>query len=261
MMKLHKKSVYAGLLMLLMALMAVSVAYAITIVVDGVREAVWDTGAGGQLPGIQNDPDEPAITDGYDMQQVLWTNDQTNMYLLIQTFADTIWTGTPRPTIVICLDTDNSTITGGFYANCNNMSGIDRSIIIDRANFVGTTLNVLVNDGDPNTGTPINGGIWGARTTNVSEISIPLADLGLGGVTCTGNIQANVYFDNGIVDPDDNTPDSGTFAISCGSPTAVSMKNISTATTNPANWVGALALMLAVVTTGAVVVRRRQPTA
>lgn len=44
-------------------------------------------------------------------------------------------------------------------------------------------------------------------------------------------------------------------------PTAVSMQNISTATTNPANWVGALALVLAVVTTGAVVARRRQPIA
>lgn len=39
------------------------------------------------------------------------------------------------------------------------------------------------------------------------------------------------------------------------------MQNISTATTNPANWVGALALVLAVVTTGAVVARRRQPIA
>jgi LPXTG-motif cell wall-anchored protein len=36
----------------------------------------------------------------------------------------------------------------------------------------------------------------------------------------------NIFFDNGTTDPDDNTPDSGTINIGCGSPTAVTFSSI-----------------------------------
>ena len=116
--KVMKSRKYVVFLLLLLAMVVgTAVVHAITIVVDGVREAVWDTGSGVQLPGIQNDINEVDITDGYDIEQFLWTNDQDNMYFLMQTFATTIWTGTPIPTLVVCIDTDNNTTTGGSYAN------------------------------------------------------------------------------------------------------------------------------------------------
>lgn len=215
----------AVLFALLIGLSMVTVVSAITITVDGVREGVW-AGSGGQTPGIQSDANEGGITDGYDVEEVLWTNDQTNFYFLMQTYANTIWTGTPRPTLVICIDTDDNTATGGTYANCNNMTGIDRSIVVDRG--AGTTLNVDVLDSDPNTGNSIGAGI-GARTNPsgvVNEVSVSLADLGLNSAAaCSGPMPAVIYFDNGVVDPDDNTPDTGTFNLTCGAPTAVTLAN------------------------------------
>src|SRR5512135_3533524 len=91
-------------------LLIVSVASAIEIVVDGVRETAWN-GA-----GSVTDPNEPAITDGYDIDTFQWTNGgptnvggSGNMFFLISTYANTITTGFPPPTIVICLNTDNNT--------------------------------------------------------------------------------------------------------------------------------------------------------
>lgn len=217
---------FLTLFVMLISLFFVQTSYAITIVIDGIREVVWDTGAGIQLPGIQNDVNEGGITDGYDVEQVLWTNDTTNFYFLMQTYANTIWTGTPRPTLVICINTDNNLGTGGTYANCNNMTGIDRSIVIDRG--VGATLNVDVLDSDPNTGNSLGAGT-GARVNTVNEISVSLALLGLNSAAaCTGPMPAVIYFDNGVVDPDDNTPNTGTFNLTCGAPTAVTMQNVET---------------------------------
>lgn len=256
MLKRNRKAAILLLLALMMVL-GTAVVHAITIVIDGVREAVWDTGAGLQIPGIQNDPNEGPITDGYDIEQVLWTNDQNNMYFLMQTYADTIWTGTPRPTMVICLDTDNDTGTGGSYPNCNNMIGIDRSIIVQRLNASGTTLAVEVVDSDPNTGNYVGDGV-GARQNNVNELSVALADLGLDSTTaCINIIPAVIYFDNGIVDPDDNTPDTGTFTLSCGSPTAVTLQSITTSSSPVAALSVAAVLMLAVVSAGFVLYRRQ----
>ena len=42
-------------------IMVVGVAYAITITVDGTKEAAWN-GSGGQTPGSQTDLDETGIT-------------------------------------------------------------------------------------------------------------------------------------------------------------------------------------------------------
>lgn len=218
---------FLTLLVVLLSLFFVQTSYAITIVIDGIREAVWDTGAGAQLPGIQNDLNEGGITDGYDVEQVLWTNDTSNFYFLMQTYANTIWSGTTPPILVICIDTDNNTATGGTYANCNNMSGIDRSIVIDQG-LTATSLDVLVLDSDPNTGNPLGTGT-GARVNTVNEISVSLALLGLNSAAaCTGPMPAVIYFNNGVVDPDDNTPDTGTFNLTCGSPTAVTMQNVET---------------------------------
>lgn len=260
--KVMKSRKYVVFLLLLLAMVVgTAVVHAITIAVDGVREAVWDTGSGVQLPGIQNDINEVDITDGYDIEQFLWTNDQDNMYFLMQTFATTIWTGTPIPTLVVCIDTDNNTTTGGSYANCNNMIGIDRSIVYTRANFNGTVLTGTIYDGDPNAGIPI-AGASGARlaTGRVNEVAMSLTDLGINSSSaCINNMRAAIYFDNGISDPDDRTPDSGTFTIGCGTPTAVNLQSFTPAgnsTLPVVAFIGFLALVI--VSFGVVIVRREQ---
>ena len=228
-------------------------ALAVTITVDGVKEAVWDAGdGGGDVPGSQTDPDEGLITNGYDIQEFKWTNNASNMFFLMDTYATTIWTGTPFPTLIICLDMDNNTATGGTYTNCAGMSGIDRSIS-------ATRFGAEIYDSDPNTGNFINVASLG-RAGEITEIGAAFADLGLGTTfTCGGTIVAAVYFDNGIVDPDDNTPDTGTFNIGCGGPTAVGLANQSAEWMNPAGTLLVLVLALGLVTmVGYTFIARRQ---
>jgi hypothetical protein len=226
----HKSRLLAVLgTSLAIILLTVQAAYAITITVDGTRESAWD-GDMGQLPGIQSDPDESGITDGYDVEEFRWTNDATNMYFLMDTYASTIWTGNPAPTLVICINLDNNTATGGSYSNCNNMTGIDRSIVVTR-------YGIDVYDGDPNTGTLISATTQDATSGDITEVSIDLASLGIGSTfSCIQGMPAAIYFDNGIGDPDDHTPDTGLFTIGCGSPTSITISE-SNAQPSSAQWV------------------------
>lgn len=227
-MKIKKSMSKAAIfgVVLALGLFLVSTVYAVNITVDGIKDPSW-SGGGGQTPGVQNDANEAGITDGYDVEQFLYTNNTTDMFFAIDTYANTIYSGTPFPTVVICLDTDNNVATGGSYANCNGMSGIDRSIVL--TGFSGTLLSQLY-DGDPNTGTDITGTatMSQAYATDFTEVSVDLASLGLTGAACVNDIQAAIYFDNGITDPDDNTPDTGLITMSCGSPTAVAYKSAQT---------------------------------
>ena len=234
---------------LILTLMMTGIVQAITIVVDGTKEAVWDTGSGGQTPGSQSDVNEGTITDGYDIEEFKWTNDTTNMYFLMDTYATTIWTGTPAPTLVICIDVDNNTGTGGSYANCNNMTGIDRSIIVTR-------FGAEVYNGDPNTGTYVDVAT-SARSGDITEVGVELADLGIPGTfTCSQGMPTAVYFDNGITDPDDNTPDSGTISIGCGAPTAVTISKIG-AQALGYQWTIAAAGTISLVGAGVIFVHKR----
>jgi len=191
------------------------VAYAITIVVDGIKESAWN-GSGGQTPGSVTDANESAIADGRDIKEFKWTNDSTNMYFLMETYANTVWTGNPYPTLVICMDTDNNSGTGGTYTNCG-MTGIERSIVCTR---YGCELY----DGDPDNGTLISNPAFG-KATVYAEVGASISDLGLSGI-CDGRSMATaIYFDGGTTDPDDNTPDTGTFPLTCGTPTAVTLQS------------------------------------
>ncbi|WP_160317038.1 hypothetical protein, partial [Ardenticatena maritima] len=188
--------------------------WAATIIVDGDREATWSS-----IPVGQPDANEGTISDDVDINLVKWTNDTTNMYFMIDT------QGTPRlssgfnPTrVYICLNTDNNTTTGSTYNNCNNQSGFDRYILINGAS------SVEVYDGSFNL---ISNGTLGyntSATTPVIEVSVALSDLGFGPGNCPSQVPTVVYYDNGTTDPDDNTPDSGTFNTNCGSPTAVTLE-------------------------------------
>ncbi len=148
----------------------------------------------------------------------------------MKTYTDTSYSGAPFPTVIICLNIDNNTGTGGSYANCNGMTGIDRSILWNR-------FFIQVYDGDVNAGTLITTAVANRQTaTNVTEVAVDLASLGLPSpFTCTQTIQAAIYFDNGTLDPDDTTPDAGTVTIGCGGPTAVTLQT-SEATSAPAVW-------------------------
>ena len=143
---MFRKTTAALTFAVILSLLIVSVASAIEIAVDGVREAAWN-GSGGQTPGSITDPNEAAITNGYDIDTFQWTNSGSianggsgNMFFLISTYANTIVVGFPAPTIIICLNTDNAA-SGGTYANCNNMTGIDRSIAINLTNGSVTVFN------------------------------------------------------------------------------------------------------------------------
>ncbi len=215
---MSRKAILALIISLVATLMLTGIAYAITITVDGVRESAWD-GVAGQTPGSVSDPNESTITDGYDIARFQWTNDQTNMYFLIETYTNTITAGDPLPAVYVCMDTDNNTATGDTYANCNGMTGIDRSLSI-------FSNEVSVRLGAPLTTTILVGSGTRAVQTTISEISVTLSHLGFSAGTCPPVIPTAIYFDNGIADPDDNVPDSGTFAIGCGSPTAVTLDSL-----------------------------------
>ena len=246
-----RKTTTAFTFAIILALMIVGVAGAITIVVDGAQEAAW-SGSGGQIPGTVADPNEAAITDGYDIETFKWTNDQTNIYFLFQTYANTIYTGFPQPTIIICFNTDNNTATGAAYANCNGMTGIDRSVTISSS-------GVTVFDGAPG-GTVLGPGVR-ATQNMITEVSVPLSLFGFGPGTCPGNIPAAIYFDNGITDPDDNVPDSAPTAVSCGGTTAVTLSSLQAQPTTSPVLPVALVGVSAAALIGVVFLIRRRKTA
>jgi hypothetical protein len=220
---MSRRTVLACAIALLGALLFSSIAYAISINVDGVREAAWN-GSGGQTPGIFTDTDEITITNGYDIQRVQWTNDGTYMYFLLQTYTDTILDNFPVPTIYICLDTDNDAGTGGDYANCNNMTGIERTIKIDRyvtAVYLDDPSGILIDEGNRGT------------ATDITEVAFTLSSLGFSSTSCPISITSAIYFDNGIGDPDDNVPNIGTLTLSCGSPTAVTLNSLQAQPASP----------------------------
>jgi hypothetical protein len=254
-MKTMNKVRMAMVLSVILALAVVSTALAITIIIDG-SDSDW-VSVGGQTPGNQTDANEDGnpvgeevISDQYDIEYFRWTNDQTYMYFLLKTYTNTTWTGLPRPTVFICLNTDNLP-TGGSYANCNGMTGIDYTIVVDRN-------GVYVIQGEPNSGTDVSTGNEDfARVGALTEMSVELSTLGLNtGATCNQNITAAIYFDNGAGDYDDTTPDSGTFTIGCGIPTAVTLNSLSGAAGLP---ILAIALLGAsVLAIGAVIFTRRR---
>jgi hypothetical protein len=248
---MFRKTTTAFTFAVILSLLVVGVAGAITIVVDGIREAAWN-GSGGQTPGTVTDPNEAAITDGYDIQTFQWTNDQTNIYFLFETYANTIYTGFPAPTIVICFNTDNNTATGGAYANCNNMTGIDRSVTISAA-------GVTVFDGIPG-GTVLGTGTR-ATVNTITEVSVSLSLFGFGPGTCPSVIPAAIYFDNGITDPDDNVPDTNPTTVSCGGPTAVTLSSLQAQPTTSPVLPVALVGVSAAALIGVVFLIRRKKTA
>ena len=116
---LKKSWLRLGALLALLLVLAVPLAYAKTITVDG-DPSDW-AAAPAQGP-LVTDPDEGAILQRLDIGDVYFTNDTVSLYWRIDTLAGTNWVGT---TMVFCFDTDNSTATGSVDPLCNNAPGID----------------------------------------------------------------------------------------------------------------------------------------
>lgn len=240
----RKTRLFAVVLSVVLMLVLAGVAYAITIVIDGQKDADW-SGIPGQTPGVANDPQEPTIDARYNIKQVLWTNDALgvapwgHMYWLVETFAnyDNIYPPL-APQIIICLDVDNNTGTGtAAVGYCNNMVGVDRRITanvrlgtvsVERWNSATSAFVVV---GKPAGGMrddayydPSSTGI--AQTPYI-EIGVDLLSLGIiNSATCLSTMPAAIYYDNGILDPEDTVPDTGTVNMGCGSPTAITLSNL-----------------------------------
>ncbi len=256
----------AGVIAIVLALLMVGVVYAITIVVDGDREAAW-SGSGGQTPGSAPDGNELGINDNVDMETFQWTNDTTNFYFLVDVYASAPLMP-PLAVIDICLDTSPSTdipSTNTIQRNrCSygtGVTGIDTVVEAYRLNNGTKIVDVYDVTTDPPTFT--GSGVLGynpAATTPVVEMSVPLSLLGFNSGNCPSSIRTVVYYDGGDTNPDDNLPDSGSININCGGPTAITLSSLS-AMSETGNSTSLILLTVAVLglgTLGFVTIRRRR---
>ncbi|MCB9419332.1 MAG: hypothetical protein H6667_05990 [Ardenticatenaceae bacterium] len=236
------------ILMVAMALVLVTaVAYAITITIDGVREVAWDGG------GSVTDPNEAGVTnDGFDVDVIEWTNDTSNFYILLSTYAATGWNtnnGPDFPYVYFCMNTDG--LASGTANICvNGAGGYDRYIRIAGP----TPLTVTVFDQNFNT---IAATTDVATVGSITEISIDVTSLGLSTGVC-GAMPSSAYFDGRTGDPDDNVQDAGDFNMNCGNPTAVSLHNATASGPSAVLPFALGAFGLIAVSTGLVISRKRK---
>ncbi|RMG91983.1 MAG: hypothetical protein D6706_17485 [Chloroflexi bacterium] len=262
-----KKQAIAILALVLVMVLGTSIAYAITIAIDGDRDPFWD-GSGSQTPGSIGDPDEGGINNNVDIQTFQWTNDQTNFYFLIDVHATAPLMPVLAP-IDICLDTDSNSsttipATNGIDRNrCSYSTGVDGiDTIIEAYRLSNGSLLVDVYDATTDPKTWLGAGTLGynpSASTPVVEISVPVTLLGFGSGICPNSIPIVVYYDGGDTNPDDNLPDSGSVNISCGSPTAVSLQSVTAQ--QQGNWTILPLLgvvVVALLATGIALVRRQR---
>jgi hypothetical protein len=267
---MFRKTTAAFTFTVVLALLIVSVASAITIVVDGNREALWN-GNGVQIPGLATDGalPEPNINTNVNINTFQWTNDPTNFYFLVSTWATPLMP--PLAPIDICLNTDNSNLTDIPASNAilrnrclypSGVTGIDTVVEAYRLN--NGTLLVDVYDATTNPPTVTGSGVLGynpAATTPVVEISVPLPLLGMGPGSCPSTVPAVVYYDGGDTNPDDNLPNAGTTPVSCGTPTAVTLSSLQAQPTTSPVLPVALVGVSAMALIGIVFLIRRKKTA
>jgi hypothetical protein len=229
-------------------IMVVGVAYAITITVDGTREAAWDGGGG------VDDPSEVGITnDGVDIRRVEWTNNTNNFYFLFRTDTATDWNRAPdAPYIYLCINNDNNTMTGSTFPLVCLGSGYERYVRISGP----TPLTVVVWD---SAFSPVAATTSVATSGDTTELAVNVAALGLSSSNC-GSMPTGIYMDGRTSDPDDNVLDTGDAPANCGFPTAITLSRLE-AKADTQNNTAALILAASVVATlglAGVVIRRRR---
>ena len=171
MMKRFVPLTFAIALLLAMA----TAVYAITIVVDGVKEATWDLGAPGQTPGSALDNNEVDVPDDSDIAEIKWTNDQNNLYILVDTVASPVQNSSS--TLLICIDSDadpstGSDTTSNWYTQCNSVTGFDIHVRVEK---VLGTYQVVKYDQNGDNGQLIPGASHAFG--DVLEVSIPLSEI------------------------------------------------------------------------------------
>ncbi|MFZ6029787.1 MAG: hypothetical protein ACOYYS_18900 [Chloroflexota bacterium] len=217
----------AGVLSLVLALVLTSTAFAITITVDGTREAAWDGGGSATDDG----GNEGSIRDGNDIDRVEYTNDGTYYYILIDTFGNVIWNNTfgADPNLYICLNVDNNSSGASGVTQCDNgnMAGVDYILEF----LGGTTISFNIYDSSFNSVSDSNRQVQFAN--DITEIRVTASAIGLSPSNCLSTMPTSIYFDNGVADPEDYTPDSGTVSFGCGSPTALTLTAAKATSTPP----------------------------
>ncbi|MFQ5397978.1 MAG: hypothetical protein ACE5E7_00085 [Anaerolineae bacterium] len=237
-------------LVVVLVFMVTAVAYAITITIDGVRETAWNGG------GSVTDNNEAGVTDdGVDVQTIEWTNDTTNFYLLLNTYAATGWNtnnGPDFPYIYFCLNTDNNVGTGTASICIQGAGGYDRYVRVSGP----TPLTVTVFDQNFNT---IAATTSVATSANITEVSVDLTSLGFSAGNC-GSVPSSAYFDGRTPDPDDKVQDGSDFTMKCGNPTAITLQNVDVSSQSTMFPVAVGILLLALIS-GGLIYNRKQQTA
>ncbi len=205
------------------SLLLTGVVYAITITVDGIKESAWD-GQGSQTPGVINDDLNDTSPGSYDLKEFRFTNDTTNMYFLVETADTQNWEGgTSNGTIRICIDykTGGSTTPG-----CSQGLGSNTDAFLACTPYLA---NCQIRRWNGSSFVLVSGGtrdVAYQESGAITEFAVDIASLMEG--TCYSSMNASVYYDNGDYPTEDFIPGSGSFTMSCGSPTAVRVAHMGT---------------------------------
>lgn len=231
--KILNKTAIGGLLAVALLVLTSSLVFALVITVDGNIGDWTPSGGGPNDARVAQDVDEPGIDNKWDVEDVFFTNDGSNMYMRWDTISDTAYLGTFQ---LICIDNDNNTTTGGEVSQCDgqvgtNMEGVDYVAYI-LGYFGAVDLRAC---GDSATEwqdcTTVSGATTDFAASGVTaELAVALDDIGFGNpLACPDggaepcDMRVGYYFDNGDTPPDDNVPNEGQFMVQVGqdSPTDV----------------------------------------
>lgn len=235
----------AGFVSLLMGLLMVGVALATTITVDG-NPADWPghpscTAGDPGCSFLTSDPDEATVPDANDIVEVWVTNSPSDVYFRLDTVTSTSFAS--GQFVRICMDMPSQG-PGVAVNGCPGLS-TDRMILLLSAGARVADCNALnCND---NFTIFFSGAVASVSTlTTVTEVGATITSLGLTSLDDGDTITTMIYFDNNNSPPDDNIPDSGTltWTVGTGSPTAITLTDLTATPGANAALVGAAGLVL-----------------
>jgi hypothetical protein len=261
---LESKETRRFFVVLLVALMLVgvtAVAYAAIILVDGdPSDAGWSGGS------LIDDGLEADVEDRWDIRGVFATNSGPaatgTAYFMLQT--ESVMEFNQGDFLYICIDSDNDNTNGeqsggvGFPSACTGaMNGIDRVIRVSENDPLSSRVyDCSTGSCVPTLTTPVFGFNAANRTIEVSET---LANLGITAGVDGDCLPIMFYYDNDSVF-DDIIPNGGGLCmpIGTGSPTAVTLQNVSASGQSSVLPFALGAFGLIIVSTGLVINRKRK---
>jgi hypothetical protein len=248
-----------------LALLAFSIALALTPTVDGDDSGDWGTdptgcnfGDTGCTRVLDDDQDiDPGVYDFYDVQHVYLTNDATYLYFRVDFWGNgacsggdpqNTWYATTsnEPQLSICIDIDRDDGTGvtadvGICDSDESMAGADYRIeVVPDTGNLGQPATPMVHTctGPSCSNQTATGAIGYDSCTDadtVTEIRVALADLGVTDGTCPDGhtepcgMEIGLLYDNGVLGPpDDSIPDNSyrNVEFGGGSPTAITLRSL-----------------------------------